>query len=299
MDFSTYYPGSYTETIKSNKLIPYYKKKGAKKQMPVRLSDDDFAFIEDHFSTVWTEPSRSNLDVNVPFKEDANTILAIKSPGAGQRITGAHYDDVLRNAPFVVPVRRIFEGVKNVTPEELLVKVKAAADQSQQTSQSKYKFSVKGKAEDGGVWITGSRPETAITEGGINYLVKVTPDGKMVGITSDEHNLFEGIAAKSEKYTAGAVPALSMLKHFLPNRLVAVTRRWSWTCAAKPLLLEKHQQPQGESDQTPYLSLIDDIIDYKPSKEVLEAERSRNRGVAVAGVGLASVGSRQEDEEEQ
>ena len=299
VDFSTYYPGSYTETIKSNKLIPYYKKEGAKKQMPVRLSDDDFAFIEDHFSTVWTEPSRSNLNVNVPFKEDANTILAIKSPGAGQRITGAHYDDVLRTAPFVVPVRRIFEGVKNVTPEELLVKVKAAADQSQQASQSKYKFSVKGKAEDGGVWITGSRPGTAITEGGINYLVKVTPDGKMVGIMSDEHNLFEGIAAKSEKYTAGAVPALSMLKHFLPNRLVAVTPPMVVDVRGKATPTRKYQQPQGESDQTPYLSLIDDIIDYKPSKEVLEAERSRNRGVAVAGVGLASVGSRQEDEEEQ
>ena len=99
----------------------------------------------------------------------------------------------------------------------------AAAEASQQLKEPKHRFSVVGKAKDGGVWISGSRPGSAITEGGINYLTKITPDGKMVGVMSDEHNLFEGIAAKTEKYTAGSIPALSMIKHLLPKRLIAVT----------------------------------------------------------------------------
>lgn len=298
VEVSEYYPGSYTETVKSNKLVPYYRTEGAKKQMPVRLSDDDFAFIEEHFSTVWTEPSRSNLSVNVPFKEDTNTLLAIKSPGAGQKITGSHFNDVLSRSAASRQVESIFKGVKKVDPEELYVKLRAAADQSQDLKEPQRKFKVAGQAEDGGVWITGSMPGQAITEGGINYLIKVTPDGKMIGVMSDEHNLFEGFAAKTEKYTAGAIPALSLLKHFLPNRLVAVTPPMVMDISSKAAPTRKYQQPQGKSDDTPYLSLIDDIIDYKPSQEVLEAERSRNRGVAAAGVGLASMGSRQEDEEE-
>ena len=117
----------------------------------------------------------------------------------GKGDTGRHFADVLLNAPYVSKVDNIFEGQARVSPEELLVKLRAASDASQKLREDRYKFKVVRQSKDGGVWVTGSRPGSAITEGGINYLTKITPDGKMIGIMSDEHNLFEGIAAKMKK----------------------------------------------------------------------------------------------------
>ena len=300
VDVFDYYEGAYKDTIKDKKLKPYYRKEDAKKQMPLRISDDDLDFIEQHFSTVWTEPSLTNPNVMVPFKEAEKPLLAIKNPGAGQRITGSHYDDVFRRAPFVIPTRQIFKDAKKIDPEELLVRLSEQANLSQQLKETKKHFKIVGQAKDGGVWVSGSMPGSAITEGGINYLTKVTPDGKMIGVMSDEHNLFEGIAAKVEKYSAGTIPALSAMKHFLPRRLIAVTPPMAIDIKSKATSTRKYEMPQGRSTKgKTYPDILDEIVDYTPPKEVVEAERRVNAGIGLTATGLLSTTAKQQEEEQQ
>jgi hypothetical protein len=288
-----YYPGAYADTIKANKLKPYpIDEAGQKKKMPVRMSNEDLDFIEEHFSTVWTEPSMKLGGRDVSFKDAESPILAIKNPGAGKATTGRHHMDVLVHAPYVSSASRIFKDRSSVSPDELFTKLNAAAAQSQALKTDKLKFSVKGQAADGGVWITGSRPGSAITEGGINYLVKVTTDGKLIGVMSDEHNLFEGIAGKIQEKTRGLVPTLRAMKHLIPNRLIAVT---------PPMVRDlkgvdegmQYVHPKGKSDKRTYGQVIDEIVDFKPSDAVLKAEQQRQRGMLTTAASAAVMGQTQ------
>ena len=291
-----YYPGAYADTIKANKLKPYpIDEAGQKKKMPIRMSNEDLDFIEDHFSTVWTEPSMKLGGRDVSFKDSESPILAIKNPGAGKATTGRHHMDVLVHAPYVSSASRIFKDRASVSPDELFTKLNSAAAQSQSLKTDKLKFSVKGQAADGGVWITGSRPGSAITEGGINYLVKVTTDGKLIGVMSDEHNLFEGIAGKIQEKTGGAVPTLRAMKHLIPNRLIAVT---------PPMVRDlrgvdegtQYVHPKGKSDKRTYGQVIDEMVDFQPSDAVLKAEQQRQRGMLTTAASAAVMGQTQGEE---
>ena len=288
-----YYPGAYADSVRNNRLKPYPKDSaGQKKKMPLKMSNEDLDFIEDHFSTVWTEPSqRMGGGPEVSFKDAETPILAIKNPGDGYSYTGRHHMDVLIHAPFVGKAKKIFEGRNNVSPDELFSLLNAEAAVSQGLKTDKLKFSVKGQAADGGVWITGSRPGSAITEGGINYLVKVTTDGKLIGVMSDEHNLFEGIAGKIQEKTRGMVPTLRAMKHLIPNRLIAVT---------PPMIRDlkggKYDHPVGKSDGRGYGEVVDEIIDFKPSDAVLKAEQQRQRGMLTTAASAAIMGQTQGEE---
>jgi len=288
-----YYPGAYADSVRNNRLKPYPKDSaGQRKKMPLKMSNEDLDFIEDHFSTVWTEPSQKmGGGPEVSFKDAETPILAIKNPGDGRAATGRHHMDVLIHAPFVSKAKKIFEGRNNVSPDELFSLLNAEAAVSQGLKEDKLKFSVKGQAADGGVWITGSRPGSAITEGGINYLVKVTTDGKLIGVMSDEHNLFEGIAGKIQEKTRGLVPTLRAMKHLIPNRLIAVT---------PPMIRDlkggKYAHPVGKSDGRDYGEVVDEIIDFKPSDAVLKAEQQRQRGMLTTAASAAIMGQTQAEE---
>ena len=288
-----YYPGAYADSVRNNRLKPYPKDSaGQKKKMPLKMSNEDLDFIEDHFSTVWTEPSQKmGGGPEVSFKDAETPILAIKNPGDGRAATGRHHMDVLIHAPFVSKAKKIFEGRNNVSPDELFSLLNAEAAVSQGLKEDKLKFSVKGQAADGGVWITGSRPGSAITEGGINYLVKVTTDGKLIGVMSDEHNLFEGIAGKIQEKTRGLVPTLRVMKHLIPNRLIAVT---------PPMIRDLkgglYEHPVGKSDGRGYGEVVDEIIDFKPSDAVLKAEQQRQRGMLTTAASAAIMGQTQGEE---
>jgi hypothetical protein len=289
-----YYFGAYADSVRNNRLKPYPKDStGQPKKMPIKLSNEDLDFIEGHFSTVWTEPSQKiGGGPEVSFRDAETPILAIKSPGKGGSYTGKHYDDVLKNAPFVSKVENIFKGRDNVSADELFSLLNAEAAVSQGLKEPRRRYSVKGQAADGGVWITGSRPGSAITEGGINYLVKVTRDGKLIGVMSDEHNLFEGIAGKIQEKTGGRVPTLRAMKHLIPNRLVAVT---------PPMIRDLksgsgYVHPKGKSDGRGYGEVVDEIVNFKPSDAVLKAEQQRQRGMLTTAASAAVMGQTQGEE---
>lgn len=199
--------------------------------------------------------------------------------------------DVLYNAPFVSKAKKIFEGRNNVSPDELFSLLNAEAAVSQGLKDERKRYSVKGQAADGGVWITGSRPGSAITEGGINYLVKVTTDGKLIGVMSDEHNLFEGIAGKIQEKTGGLVPTLRAMKHLIPNRLIAVTPPM-----VKDLKGGKYAHPVGKSDGRKYEEVVDEIVNFQPSDAVLKAEQQRQRGMLTTAASAAVMGQTQGEE---
>lgn len=286
-----YYFGAYADSVRNNKLKPYPKDfAGRPKKMPIKMSNEDLDFIEEHFGRVWTEPSqRVGGGPEVPFRDAETPILAIKNPGKGGSYTGKHYDDVLQNAPFVTKVENIFKNRDNVSADELFSLLNAEAAVSQGLKEAKRKYSVAGQAADGGVWITGSRPGSAITEGGINYLVKVTRDGKLIGVMSDEHNLFEGIAGKIQEKTRGTVPTLNAMKHLLPNRIIAVT---------PPMVRDLkggfgYEHPKGKSDGRGYGEVVDEVVDFKPSDAVLKAEQQRQRGMLTTAASAAVMGQTQ------
>lgn len=308
-DAVTYYPGAYADLIKTNRLKPYpLDGKGNVKKMPEYLPNEDLFTIEEHFGRAWTEPGKINPYKTVPFKEADSPILVIKNPGVGKAATGRHHMDVLVHAPFVKELESIFNGRSNISPDELYEKLNSVAQESKKLPDRKFHFSVpetgpfaknKGRTKDGGVWITGSRAGSAITEGGINYLVKITPDGKMIGIMSDEHNLFEGMAGKVQKYSLNTVPALATVKAVIPNRLVAVTPPMIrdmvnyWKKEGK--LDRTHKHPQGTKDDRTYKEVLEPIVDFEPSKEVLAAEQARQRGLFTAGGGLVLMGENAEE----
>ena len=294
VEAADYYPGAYSDIIKANKLKPYALDAAGKKQkMPLKMPDSDLDFIEDHFSTVWKEPSAIPFRGNIPFSGADNPILVIKRPSAGDATFGGHYHDVLIRASYNRTVKDIFKNTDKVTPEQLLAKLEVDAKASKGTDRE---FTVKGTAEDGGVWVTGSMAGQALTEGGINYISKVTPNGKIIGVMSDEHNLFEGIAAKVQKGTGSVLPTLSAMRHLLPNRLVAVTPPMVYDVVGKRQGIT-YSHPKGERvDTRKPKELLQDIVDYKPSAAVLKAEKQRNRGMLTASAGSFSMTNEQEEE---
>ena len=300
VDYTRWYPGSYKDLIKSNKLKPYPMiAEGIRGKRPASIPDSDLDFIEDHFGSVWTEPSALPFKTDIPFAEARRPVIAIKSAGKGGSQTGKHYKDVLIDAPFAKEVRRLFpEGTAEVSPSLLRETLESASAASKDLDR-KYQFTVMNRpTTDGSVWVTGSRPGSAITEGGINYIAKVSPKGTIMGVMSDEHNLFEGIAGKAQKYTLGAVPALSAMRYLLPHRFIAVTPPMMTDVKKGVKYIERQSfdTPAGRTKK-PIDDRLGPIVNYKPSSEVLEQEVKRQRGVQEAGVGAGLMAVTQEDEE--
>ena len=222
-DYFAYSSGSYADAIKANKLIA--TKNGRQAQM----SDDDLGIIENHFGSVWKAPD--NIGTDVAFKDAEGSLLFIKN--TANKNTGDHYNDVLKNGGYIGSVYNIFKNTKNAKPsiEELWSGMKKASGKE----GSRWKLAPVSQtledAKKNGLWITGSKKGSAYTEGGVNYITRVKPNGDLVSVMSDEHNFFETLAGKADAVarTAGAGQAplgaglLTALNAVIPHRLVAVT----------------------------------------------------------------------------
>jgi hypothetical protein len=274
----SYKTGDYKALVKENKLVPKTQATGRS----VNIADNDLDIIESHFGRVWKEPDSRGVDVGFGQAEDAK--LVIKAPGAGRPATGAHFNDVLYTAPFIKHVRKAFMNRTNVPHDELIATLQKAAD--------KDKFSILDiSSPENGIWITGGRAGTAITEGGINYLVKVQPNGRMIGVMSDEHNLYEQLAGKVQKYSGGVVPALDMMKSLIPHRLVAVTPpmvqniRNINKAKSSARGVEKVSQARNPNQvEGTAKGMVEELIKINPSKEAVDAERLRNLGGGMLAV---------------
>ena len=190
------------------------------------------AFIENHIGTVWKDEGFTNKILNkvagkdwkvassvagklskdgVPInKAKGKTKIFIKRGGledkgrTGGR-SGQHYDDItLRSKTFSDIAEAIGQSKPNSLEElqDLLMK-------------GNYREGIpsfKIDKETGNVWANFGKTGTSITEGGVNALVGIKPNGKFILTVSDEHNFLENLPV------VGAV-----LKKTLPNRLLVVT----------------------------------------------------------------------------
>lgn len=164
---------------------------------------EDSKFIQNHVEKVWAGKKGYNPD---------KTYVTVKTPRSD--ITGNHFRDVLANNKAVTKVSNLFLGKGGPSyktygsVEELKQALKTLESDNKYTRGEKAGQIKKDslgrdrtppikvlKSDDTGVWITITDRDavigTAKTEGGVNMLVKVEPDGNLTGVMSDAHNMYE------------------------------------------------------------------------------------------------------------
>lgn len=302
-DYFAYKPGLYRETIREGGYLP--TQNGRKSP----LSDNSLDIIEDHFGNVWDAPNAQGT--KVPFKDADGTIVMIKAPGNSTN-TGDHYNDLIKAGGWVGDVYQAFKANKGEpSVEQLWTSLKKVSDKNAEFNKTKKKSEkarwvlkedsdTLEKAQENGIWITGSKQGRAYTEGGINYLHKIQPNGNVFSIMSDEHNFFEGVAGKVDNFvrqgTGGAAEEglglIKRLEEVLPNRLVAVTppmqsniynlRTQLGIDGPKLSNVTTGRGQASKSDLQAY-------ADEKASPEAIRAQQAIQRGRVGQGAGLGML----------
>jgi hypothetical protein len=272
--------GSYTSLIRDNSLQGRYESGRA-----VSVSDKDLKLIDDHVNTVWRDAKGTSV------KDSPGATIRIKNPGAGDQVTGQHHFDFSRKSGVVASIKPLFkEG--NLTEQQLWDKLSAISDRNREFNKKikrgqtpKWVLSSKSntldKAKENGFWVTGSFVGNAVTEGGVNYFAKVTPNGRIMAVISDEHNFLERMPVVGDAITG-----------VLPNRSISVTPPMHFDLKGSGKKI-KSEQPQDKVDVRESLF---NIAQSKPSKETLAAERRINRGATMVGAGMLTGGNREEQQ---
>lgn len=258
--------GSYTSLIKDNDLKGK-RETGSK----VGISDKDLGIIDEHVGTVWKDAKGK------PLKESEGAHIRIKNAGAGDQITGAHHVDFSKKSGVTQVLGKLFKDGKNHSLEEMHGIVDNLEGSNLRLhSKSKTLEDV----QDNGLWVTGSFSGTAITEGGVNFIAKISPNGRVMAVVSDEHNFLEKMPAVGK-----------VLEEALPNRSVSVTPPMHFDLKKNKGKV-KSEQPADKKDVNQSLFNIETA---KPSKEALMAERKINAGVGTLAAGMLTGGNNDEN----
>lgn len=254
--------GSYKGLIKDNKLQGTYEKSG--RAAPV--TDKDLDVIDQHVRTVWKD--RKNRSIS----ETPTADIRIKNPGAGDQITGSHMLDFRQKSKVFQTMSALYKKNPKPTVEETWSFI----------NDSSLKLHSKSKtledARKNGIWVTGSFSGNAITEGGVNFIAKVSPNGRVIAVISDEHNFLE------------KTPVIGgVLEDALPNRSLSVT---------PPMLFDvkktkeaiKSPQPQDKKNVKQSLRNIEEAT---PDPKLLRQERKVNVGAGMVGAGMLTGGNRE------
>jgi hypothetical protein len=255
--------GSYVKLIRDNKITGTYAKSG----QPVGVSNKDLQIVEDHVMRVWKD--RQGRSVS----ETPTADIRIKNPGSGDQVTGSHVLDFRQKSGVHRAMNALYKDNPNPTLEETWKHLKDSGIKLHPQSKTLE------DARENGIWVTGSFSGNAITEGGVNYIAKVNPNGRVMAVISDEHNFLE------------KTPVLGpVVDAALPNRSISVT---------PPIFFDikknkgKIDAPQPQDKKNVKDSLFD-IATARPSAELLREELKVNAGAATTGTGLFTGG--QDDE---
>lgn len=302
-DYFAYKPGLYKETIREGGYVP--TQNGRK----TPVSDKSLDIIERHFGTIWDAPDARGT--KVPFKDAEGAIVMIKAPG-NSTFTGDHYNDLVKAGGWVGDVYAAFKTNKGEpSVEQLWAHLKKVSDKNIAFNKTKKKSeksrwmlkqdsNTLEKAKENGIWITGSKKGRAYTEGGINYLHKIQPNGNVLSIMSDEHNFFENLLGKADKVarkgTLGqaekGLGLISRLEEVLPNRLVAVTPPMQSNIYNLRTQLNKKGPAiknvttgRGQVSRSDLQSYVDETA----SPEAVRAQQAIQRGRVTQGAGLGML----------
>lgn len=287
-DYFMYTPGGYKAAIKDSNLKP--KQNGR----TTPISDNDLDIIENHFGSVWkAADSRGN---QVPFSESTSPILLVKAPGNRTK-TGDHYNDLV-NSGWITDMSKVFQKTNGKpSVEELWTQMSKNKNPSLMPVSDTLE-----KAKKNGIWLTGSKKGRAYTEGGINFVVNVKPNGNVIMVMSDEHNFFEGIAEKGDKLVRKATMGkkqtganlVAQMDKAIPNRLVAVTPPMQ----ANIFNLRPNQFPGMKTKNIKNVVTgegsvnradLEAFIKEKPTEEAVAVERMTDRGRLQKGIGAGML----------
>jgi hypothetical protein len=260
--------GSYTSLVKDNDLKGKYDT-----GRNVVVSDKDLKIVDEHVGKVWRDRD------GVPLNESEGAHIRIKNAGAGDQITGAHHADFVSKSGVHRTFSKLFKDGKNHSLEEMHEIV-------ENLEGSNLRLHPKSKTmedvNENGLWVTGSFSGTAITEGGVNFIAKISPNGRVMAVVSDEHNFLEKIPAVGKA-----------LELALPNRSISVTPPMHFDLKKNKAKV-KSEQPKDKKNVRESLFNIETA---QPSREALRAERQINAGVTTASAGmLTGVGVRKDEE---
>lgn len=229
---------------------------------------------------------------------DPNVSLWVKRPtGAG----GDHVTDAGRKNTARAKMEKVFdknydenfeesftpEGLFEVTYNQFYLKngkPKAFAEGHTLLTES-----AEQAAEEGGVWLGTSGRSVSYTEGGINQLIHVTPEGKVTAFISDEQNFLEkvpgiGQAMEGVEYKGKKVGGE------LPIRQLTISEPIYFDISPNRTNRKvTHSAPKGKEDQSRlYKEDLEKITSLKPSAKARTAETMQ---VAGEGMLLGNVGT--------
>ena len=250
---------------------------GARNNTPQK----DLDFFEEHMGNVWKVGEGEKTE---RFADAASPVINVKTPTTYQ--TGNHAFDFAHKGP-VRTFATLFKNKKNVSNEEMLEKFKSSSKITLHPKMGKTDKEILANAkENGGFYFTGSMQGSAITEGGVNYVGKITPRGRITAVVSDENNFLENVPVVGKA-----------VEKALPNRIVNATPPMIFNAASEDAmkLARKIEVPAKEEMTQSYQELVEAVAGIKADPQVVKGERLRSAGMLTTAAGVAARGQQEEE----
>jgi len=233
------------------------------------VSEKDLKFFGEHVGNVW----KGRGDVSVA--DAPSPTINIKSPTSRQ--TGDHlYDFAMKRGSPMSALKRIIGPDKNPSNVEIMEGLKSSKISIHPSMGKTDAEILKNARKNGGFYITGSYQGTAITEGGVNYVAKLSPEGKLTVVVSDENNFLENVPV------VGAV-----IEKAMPNRVVSATPPLVFDLkSAKPRstiagAVDIPARKEVTDRASSYKSIVEDVAGLEADPRAVTGARLQNTGAGM------------------
>jgi hypothetical protein len=249
---------------------------GSKTSTPIDMSDKEAEYIQDHVLSSWGKTD--------------DIVMKRARSGTG----GNHFNDFTKKSPMSSVAYNIFKKYDNQPTLRQMYDEALKLEKNQ--GAKKNKFRIKNKdwedVQENGLWLRGGLVGSAVTEGGVNWLGKLEPNGDMLGIISDKHDFLDKAAAQAAKLV-NRFPGANVSPDITKRSLLAVTppmranvkSLYKKQLGGSDELLSGIERAKVKGERT-QSQLLRDYADAKPTPETLQAERVRQAGMLTGGAGL-------------
>lgn len=234
------------------------------------LTDQDLVTLE---QDIIKAHKQSFGDSEVP------AIVVMKQP---QKVTtGQHQLDITKSRVSTQPAGKIKKAFFSLGNKPTTIKQLEEALRNQNLIINSV------DSTNGKIYFSGSATGSAIVEGGTHVSGFVKPDGTASFIMSDVHDFFEKTPGTKQ-----------VIRQTIPHSLLAVSPVVFKNFIDEGKITNRTAKPTGETDVVDVEAALKDIATAQPSKEVLTAERRKQKGMltAVAQPGSTLVGNLEEEE---
>ena len=250
---------------------------GARNNTPQK----DLDFFEEHIGNVWQVGKGEKAE---RFADAASPVINVKTPTTFQ--TGNHAFDFAHKGP-VRTFATLFKNKGTVSNEEMLAKFRSSDKLTLHPKMGKTDEEILANAkQNGGFYFTGSMVGTGITEGGVNYVGKITPRGRITAVVSDENNFLENVPGVGKA-----------VEKALPNRIVNTTPPMIFDASSdNAMALARTIKVPAKDEMTEsYTDLVKAVAGIKADPQVVKGERLRSAGMLTTAGGVGARGQQEED----